>query len=195
MRTVYAARLRAPDRAERMRALDELEFLNCERSLSHQTKLAVVGWCLEGYHGRGVVERRAIGRFLDAWLDSQPDRALARRLAAARMEEVDPETRDSLLPASFAVLPTDELIALLDSPPVELLRDGYGVLVLLDALHVRLRNAELSADVLDAAIGALRRARAIRRTPVVRPFLWQVEVVLERACARRGVPVPGALRE
>ena len=195
VRAVYGARLRSPDRVERLRALDDLEFLNCERHLSRPTKLAVVEWCLEGYHGKGVGERRAIGRFLDAWLESQPDAGLARRVAAARMEEIDPETRDSLLPASFALLPTDELIAALADPPAELLRDGYGLLVLLDALHMRLRNAVLTPDVLDAAIAALRRARAIRRTPVVRPFLWQVEVVLERACERRGVPVPGALRE
>jgi hypothetical protein len=195
IRTVYAERLRSPDRQDRLRALDELEYLNCDRSLSRETKLAVVGWCLDDYHLKPVAERRAIGRFLDAWLDSQPERLLARRLAAARMEEVDHETRDSLLPASFAVLPTDELIAQVATPDAELLRDGYGLLVALDALHMRLHNADLAPSVLDDAIAALRRARSIRNTPVVKPFLWQVEVVLELACARRGVAVPGGLRE
>ncbi len=193
IRTVYGERLRSPDRQVRMRALDELEYLNCERELSRATKLAVVEWCLAGYHGRGVAERRAIARFLDAWLESQPDHRLARRLAAARMEEVDPAIRDSLLPASFSVLPTHELIDLLATPPAGLLRDGYGLLVALDALHMRLHNDEMSPDLLDDAIAALRKARSIRATPVVRPFLWQVEVVLELACDRRGIPVPGGL--
>ena len=40
----------------------------------------------------------------------------------------------------------------------------------------------------------MRRARSVRNTPVVKPFLWQVEVVLERACDRRGIPVPGGLK-
>ena len=63
----------------------------------------------------------------------------------------------------------------------------------LDALHMRLHNDEMSPDLLDDAIAALRKARSIRATSVVRPFLWQVEVVLELACDRRGIPVPGGL--
>jgi hypothetical protein len=191
IRHIYEPLLRSANKHDRMRALDELEYLNCERDLSRRTKLTVVALCLANFHIRPRVERRAIARFLDAWLESQPERAVAKRLAAIRMEEIDPGIRDSLVAAYFAVRPTGELIDLLIDPPEELLRDGYGLLVALDALNMRVRNEELGVEVLDDIILALRRARAIRKTPVVRPFAWQVETVLEHVCKRRGVPVPG----
>jgi hypothetical protein len=191
IRAVYEPLLRSPTKHDRLRALEELEYLNCERDLSRRTKLTVVALCLANFHIRPRVERRAIARFLDAWLESQPERAVAKRLAAIRMEEIDPGIRDSLLPAHFAVRPTEELVDLLIEPPEELLRDGYGLLVALDALNMRVRNDLLADEVLDEIITALRRARAIRKTPVVRPFAWQVETVLEHVCKRRGISVPG----
>lgn len=191
IRAVYEPLLRSANGHDRLRALDELEYLNCERELSRRTKLTVVSLCLADFHVRPRTERRAVARFLDAWLDSQPEHAVAKRLAAVRMEEIDPAIRDSLLPAHFAVRPTGELIDLLIDPPADLLADGYGLLVALDALNMRVRSERLTDEVLDDIIIALRRARAIRKTPVVRPFAWQVETVLEHVCKCRGVPVPG----
>lgn len=193
VRATYARLLAAPDRAERMRALDDLEYWICEGPVEGPTKLALAEVAVRDFHLRGLAERRAVARFLDAWLSCEPAPAFSHHLAALRMEEVDPEVRDSLLPAVYATAPTAALIDLVGAPPPEVARDGYALLVALDALHTRLSAGEHPPDVLDQAIASLRRARAVRGTPVVRPFLWQVEIVLERACERRGVPVPGAL--
>ncbi|MCI0340690.1 MAG: hypothetical protein L0216_05995 [Planctomycetales bacterium] len=192
IRGTYGPALAASgDRAGLAAALEDLEYLNCERDLAAETKLFVVDAVTRDFHLRGIPERRAIARFLDAFCETEVSVPLTRRIAAIRMEEVDLETRESLLPPLHALRATDELLAELADPPREMLKDGYALLVLVDALETRVRRRLLGGPELDRLIEALRRARALRASHIAKPFLWKVETLLEAACARRGVPVPG----
>lgn len=176
-----AKRLREGDAPERRLCLLEMEGLSCRKELPALEK-KVLGWVLlSKYHLWPVAERRAAARFLEIWFSTEASRRLSRRLEATRLEETDPEARESLKVAVNATMPTPELVQALEHPSVEDLTEGLGLLIALEAVVARLRQGVFEHRHLPALIEALRKARAHRASHIAKPFLWRLEHVLELA--------------
>jgi hypothetical protein len=158
-----------------------MEGLSCRKELPALEK-KVLGWVLlSKYHLWPVAERRAAARFLEIWFSTEASRRLSRRLEATRLEETDPEARESLKVAVNATMPTPELVQALEHPSVEDLTEGLGLLIALEAVVARLRQGVFEHRHLPALIEALRKARAHRASHIAKPFLWRLEHVLELA--------------
>jgi len=182
MLETFGKRLARGSGAVRRRSLHELEALACNRIVSSEEKKILSLVLLANFHFRPRAERRTAARLLDVWLVSETSRRLHRRIESTRLEEMDPETRDSLQAAAWSVIPSRDLVQALARPRCEDLTAGLGLLMALDAAYSRLRCGAFPHAQLPDLIRALKAARAHRASHVAKPFLWRLEYVLETAC-------------
>ncbi|MHC5080232.1 MAG: hypothetical protein ACYTHN_14545 [Planctomycetota bacterium] len=167
--------------ATRRRTLHVLENLSAQAGISPFEKKNLALVLLANFHLRPRPERRAIARLLDILFVNETSRKVSHRIEVTRLEEVDPETRNSLKVAALGTLPHQELIEILAHPTHEDLTEGLGLLIALEAVYTRLRHGTFPHRHLPELIKALRSARAHRGSHVAKPFLWRLEYVLETA--------------
>ncbi|MHC4599179.1 MAG: hypothetical protein ACYS47_09255 [Planctomycetota bacterium] len=177
----FAKRIARGKGAARRRSLSELEDLASRDVVSPLEKVLLGRVLLANFHLRPLPERRAIARFLDVWFVSETSGKLSKRIEVTRLEEIDPETRDSLKVAAITTLPHRELVGFLEDPPQEDLTGGLGLLIALETAYSRLRQDFFPHRHLPALIRALRKARGHRASHIAKPFLWRLEYVLETA--------------
>lgn len=185
IRKQYSRLLQSPDVSQRLRALDELEYLACEQDLPADLKIGLGRIVVEKYLGRGGRERLKTAQFLDVWFNAEADASLSQRLHAIYLEEVDSSIRDSLLSAVYSTMPVGGLLKEIESPQSQVMQKGHSLLILVEALERRVKRRLLSGAELDRVIQALKKARAYRASHIARPFLWQIEIVLESATRLR----------
>jgi hypothetical protein len=176
-----ARRLRAGSAAERRRVLQDLEDLACGDDLSPLDRKVLAWVLLSRFHLWPLPERRAAAAFLETWFTTETSARLSRRLEATRLEETDPETRESLKVAVYATLPAPELVRSIAEPSEEDLTVGLGLLMALETALTRLRQGAFDRRQIPALVDALRKARAHRASHIAKPFLWRLEHVLETA--------------
>lgn len=185
IRTQYLPLLQSSEVSDRLRALDELEYLTCEREVQPDLKLELGKVIVEKYLGRGGRERLKTAQFLDVWFNSEVDGPLSQRLFAIYLEEVDSSIRDSLLSAAYSTMPLTGLLQLIEKPRTQVMQKGHSLLILVEALDRRVKRRAVSGADLDRVIRALKRARAYRASHIAKPFLWKIEIVLENASRLR----------
>ena len=174
-------RLEGSDRKDRLAALDELEAKHCHEPLDTDVRRRIGSLLARNLLARDTFERKRVARFLDVWHKNEPDRALANQYRAIFLEEVDPEIRNSLLVAISGTLPNAALIEQVAEPDPEYLREGYALLVMLEAVQRRIRMRSFNFTELVELLDALRVARSHRGSHIARPFLWHLEVVIQDA--------------
>ncbi len=165
-------------REERMDAIGALSILRCADGMQPSYVLSAADRIMASYHARNRAERHAIARLLETWFQSERSLPLSRRIASARMEELDEGIRESLLSASISAMPSADLIGMLACPSDEHLREGLGLLMMLEALSFRFSAREFAPEDVPALMSALRGARALRGSHIARPFLWRLEDVI-----------------
>lgn len=185
IRQTYSRLLQSSEVSERLRALDELEYLACEREMPAELKIYLGRIVIEKYLGRGGRERLKTAQFLDVWFSAEPDASLSQRLLAIYLEEVDSSIRDSLLSAAYSTIPLAGLLKELENPKSQSMQKGHSLLILIESLERRVKRRMISGADLDRVIGVLKKARAYRASHIARPFLWQIEIVLEEATRLR----------
>jgi hypothetical protein len=168
----------APQPGRRMDAYGALTLLRAGDRVEGEYVLRVAGVILNSFPLRSRTERAAIGRFFETWFIKERSVEISRRLAAARMEEVHEDIRDSLLAAEISAMPSDDLIETFSAPPKEHLHGGLGLLMMLEALSYRVREREFTSGETPLLLKALRSARALRGSHIARPFLWRLEDVI-----------------
>ena len=185
IRQSYSRLLQSSEVSERLRALDELEYLACELEIPAELKIYLGRIVVEKYLGRGGRERLKTAQFLDVWFSAEPDASLAQRITAIYLEEVDSSIRDSLLSAAYSTMPLAGLLKELENPKGQAMQKGHSLLILIESLERRVKRRMISGTDLDRVIGVLKKARAYRASHIARPFLWQIEIVLEDATRLR----------
>ena len=185
IRQQYSRLLQSTEVSERLRALDELEYLACEQDLTAELKVDLGRIVVDKYLGRGGRERLKTAQFLDVWFNAEPDASLSQRIHAIYLEEVDSSIRDSLLSAVYSTMPLSRILEELENPKTQAMQGGHSLLILVEALERRVKRRLVSGSDLDRVIRVLKRARAYRASLIARPFLWQIEIVLEGATLLR----------
>ncbi|MCZ6691705.1 MAG: hypothetical protein O7H41_19130 [Planctomycetota bacterium] len=185
IRHQYSRLLQSTEVSERLRALDELEYLACEQDLTPELKVDLGRIVVDKYLGRGGRERLKTAQFLDVWFNAEPDASLSQRIHAIYLEEVDSSIRDSLLSAVYSTMPLSRILEELENPKTQAMQGGHSLLILVEALERRVKRRLVSGSDLDRVIRVLKRARAYRASLIARPFLWQIEIVLEGATLLR----------
>lgn len=185
IRQAYSRLLQSPHVSERLRALDELEYLACEQEIPAELKIQLGRIIVSKYLGRGGRERLKTAQFLDVWFNAEPDASLSQRLMAIYLEEVDSSIRDSLLSAAYSTMPIGTVLSELENPKNQSMQRGHSLLILVEALDRRVKRRQISGAELDRVIRVLKSARAYRASHIARPFLWQIEIVLEGATRLR----------
>lgn len=185
IRETYIPLLWSDDVSDRLRALDELEYLACEQDIPPSLKIEVGRLIVDKYLGRGGRERLKTAQFLDVWFNAEEDASLSNRLMAIYLEEVDSSIRDSLLAAAFSTMPLQELLTKVEKPRAQAMQRDHSLLILIEALDRRVKRRTISGTDLDRVIEVLKRARAYRASHIAKPFLWKIEIVLEGATRMR----------
>ncbi len=185
IRETYLPLLQSSEVSDRLRALDELEYLSCEQDVPAAVKLEVGRIIVDKYLGRGGRERLKTAQFLDVWFNAEDDGPLAQRLMAIYMEEVDSSIRDSLLSAAYSTMPLPGLLSKIERPRVPAMQRDHSLLILVEALDRRVKRRAVTGADLDRVIQVLKRARSYRASHIAKPFLWKIEIVLDTATRLR----------
>ncbi|MBI4576233.1 MAG: hypothetical protein HY722_08230 [Planctomycetes bacterium] len=182
------ARLASPRKRERLALLAELELAGCQdltHEMDRRTKVSIACALLDDFQTCDRHERIHRARFLDAWLVFAPSARLVRSLLATSLEEMDGTVREHLYAAACAAMPSAMLLDELASPPPGAFHRGATLLVLLEAVSVRLRRDAFPEEQMERLTAILRGARAYRASHLGRPFLWRLETVLGAVERRR----------